>query len=257
MVCTYDQSRDQHHSLTATLAICMPFHPNNTFMPALSPGHLWQAIVLDDHPMVSRGVSEFLKHHARLAQVLSANDAAHCLTLTEQLGSEVIVIADFWLASGNAVTLINQLQQAPMVRVLVMSGDDDPLVEAQARSAGAHGFIVKQASPQVFESAVSAVIEGLGWFESSRAHNTAAQPGNRYAPRELGITRQELGLTLRQAQILQEILDGEPNKRIAQKLNISESTIKEHVTAILQKLGVSNRVAAITQLRGRKLIIHP
>jgi DNA-binding NarL/FixJ family response regulator len=228
------------------------------FMLPAPTAHLWQAIVLDDHPMVSRGVSEFLKHHARLAQVLSASDAAHCLTLTQQLGSEVIVIADFWLASGNAVPLIEQLlRQDPTVRILVMSGDDDPLVEAQAKLAGAHGFIVKQASPQVFESAVSAVIEGLGWFESTRSPLAASQASNRYAPRELGITRQELGMTLRQAQILQEILDGEPNKRIAQKLNISESTIKEHVIAILQKLGVSNRVAAITQLRGRRLVLDP
>ena len=71
---------------------------------------------------------------------------------------------------------------------------------------------------------------------------------------ELTITCTELGLTARQGQVLALLLDGMPNKRIAADLSVTENTVKEHVTGILYKLGVRNRVEAITKLRGRKLV---
>jgi DNA-binding NarL/FixJ family response regulator len=215
------------------------------------------AVVVDDHPMVSRGVSEFLKSHPKLAQVHSVGDAAQCLALLTQIGGAHLVIADFWLPGGDALSLIAQLRSHwPGTRLLVMSGDDDPAIEARVRQAAAHGFVRKHASPQDFEAAVSAVLEGMQWFSAARSSALPARlAGANYTPRELGITRTELGLTQRQAQILQGVLGGAPNKRIAQELGLSESTVKEHVTAILHKLGVNNRVAAITKMRGCKLVV--
>lgn len=64
---------------------------------------------------------------------------------------------------------------------------------------------------------------------------------------------QELGLTERQGQVLAMMLRGQPNKRIALALDISEQTVKEHVTNILARLGVANRMEAITLLRGRRI----
>jgi DNA-binding NarL/FixJ family response regulator len=215
------------------------------------------AVVVDDHPMVSRGVSEFLKSHPKLAQVHSVGDAAQCMALLEQLGGACLVIADFWLPAGDALALVTQLRGAwPKTRVLVMSGDDDPAIEERVRQAGANGFVRKHASPQDFEAATTAVLSGMQWFSVARASVLPARfSGTEYTPRELGIKRTELGLTQRQAQILQGVLGGAPNKRIAQDLGLSESTVKEHVTAILHKLGVSNRVAAITKMRGRRLVL--
>lgn len=71
--------------------------------------------------------------------------------------------------------------------------------------------------------------------------------------RELPLSARDLGLTDRQGQVLALMLRGLPNKQIAKELAISEQTTKEHVTAILGKLGVSNRVEAITLLHGRRL----
>ncbi len=215
------------------------------------------AVVVDDHPMVSRGVSEFLKSHPLLAQVHSVGDEAQCVALVQQLDGVALVVADFWLPGGDALGLIARLRKVwPDTRVLVMSGDDDPAIESRVRQAGAHGFLRKQASPELFEAAATALLGGLLWFESARQGAGPAQAKQEaYTPRELSIARTELGLTQRQAQILQGMLGGAPNKRIALELGLSESTVKEHVTGILQKLGVSNRVAAITKLRGRRLVL--
>ena len=71
---------------------------------------------------------------------------------------------------------------------------------------------------------------------------------------ELSISYKDLDLSSRQGQILNHVLQGLPNKRIAQLLCLSESTVKEHMTSILRKLKVTSRVEAITRLRGRKLV---
>jgi DNA-binding NarL/FixJ family response regulator len=73
--------------------------------------------------------------------------------------------------------------------------------------------------------------------------------------REWTVSAEELGLTPRQGEILGLLLQGLPNKRIALVLDVSESTVKEHVTGILHKLGVSSRVQAITCLHGRRLVL--
>jgi DNA-binding NarL/FixJ family response regulator len=64
------------------------------------------------------------------------------------------------------------------------------------------------------------------------------------------MSARELGITARQAQVLSLLLQGKSNRAIAQALNLSEYTVKEHVTALLQRLGASNRVALITRMRG-------
>ena len=93
------------------------------------------------------------------------------------------------------------------------------------------------------------MLEGKAWFEDSAGVEHLQRPS-----REWEVTAGDLGLTPRQGEILSLVLRGLPNKRIASALNISESTVKEHVTAILEKLGVRTRVEAITAMRGRRLV---
>jgi DNA-binding NarL/FixJ family response regulator len=160
-------------------------------------------------------------------------------------------VIDFWLADGTTAELVTQLRQhSPSTALLVLSGDDDPQVAALVKSCGAHGFVHKQQPPDVFALAVTEVLNGGTWFQAQAAGSM------RSSMRELPVTAAELGLSPRQGEILQFVLQGMPNKRIAQTLALSESTVKEHVTGILQKLGVANRVEAITKLRGRRLVIE-
>ena len=73
--------------------------------------------------------------------------------------------------------------------------------------------------------------------------------------RDLPVTPTELGLSMRQGEILALVLQGLPNKRIALQYDLSESTVKEHMSAILLRLGARTRVEAITRLRGRRLVL--
>jgi DNA-binding NarL/FixJ family response regulator len=206
------------------------------------------AIVLDDHPLVGHGMAQYL-------QSIRPDMTVHVTTTWEQTqrvmqaaGRPHLLVADVWLAEGSILQTLSQwVASCPGAPWLAISGDDDPSILQRVRSAGAHGFVHKQAPPEVFGQAFSTVLAGGEWYQPT---DTAG-----HRSREWAVTPTELGLTLRQGEILALVLRGLPNKRIALMLGLSESTVKEHLTGILERLGVKTRVEALTHLRGRRLVL--
>ncbi len=206
------------------------------------------AMICDDHPLVGRGLRELLKDHPYVASSICTASEKECLSYIADHGMPSIAVVDFWLSSDASEHLVKRLTSDwPALPILMMSSDDDPVVQIKCQQWGAKGFINKQASPGVIREAVSAVIQGLGWFMPLADQPTISPIRKNQWP----ITARELGLTNRQGQILAMLLEGLPNKRIAQNLNVTEATVKEHVTGVLQKLGVKSRVEAIAQLSDR------
>ncbi|MDP2419548.1 MAG: response regulator transcription factor [Hydrogenophaga sp.] len=209
-------------------------------------------IVLDDHPLVGRGMAQYLQSiHADMKVSVTAN-WDEVKDLLQSRGCPLMLVADVWLASSSSLGLLAQWRlhcgETPW---LAMSGDDDPSVQQRVQMAGAQGFVHKQASPEDFGRAFAALLEGQRWFESDASHWSSAP-----RTREWDVTPAELGLTPRQGEILALVLRGLPNKRIALKLGVSESTVKEHLTGILERLGVRTRVEVLTHLRGRRLVLE-
>lgn len=215
-------------------------------------GSTLHTLVLDDHPLVGRGIAHYLEGArpdlaVRVAQSWQEGDA-----LVQAHGCPRVLVVDIWLAEGNSLDNVGRwLAQCPGASWLAMSGDDDPQVAERARAAGAHGFVHKQAPAETFGKAFDAILAGHSWFEAPPAAAKDTAP-----PREWEVTPAELGLTQRQGEILALVLRGLSNKRIAQMLGISESTVKEHLTGIMERLGVRSRVEAITVLRGRRLTLQ-
>jgi DNA-binding NarL/FixJ family response regulator len=207
------------------------------------------ALIVDDHPLVGRGMAELLKTFELLSAVHSVGDAQAARELAARFGAPAIAVVDFWLNDGSSVELIAQIRALyPTTAVLVISADASAEVQAKIKHIGAHGFIDKQASAEAFGQAILAVLGGMTHFDAESSATSAIRSY------DLPVTAQELGLSPRQGQILGLVLQGLPNKRIAQNLSLSESTVKEHITGILHKLSVSNRVEIITKLRGRRLV---
>lgn len=208
-------------------------------------------IILDDHPLVGRGMAQYLQSTHPELTVRVAALWADVQQLIAASGCPLMLVADVWLSDSNSLLALAQWSaECPGTPWLAISGDDDPLMRQRVRSAGAQGFVHKQASPDVFGRAFSDVLGGGEWYEPEVGADTLA-----YRPREWSVTPAELGLTPRQGEIFTLVLRGLPNKRIALMLDLSESTVKEHVTGILERLGVRTRVEAITLLRGRRLIV--
>lgn len=207
------------------------------------------AIVLDDHPLVGRGMAQYLQAVRPELLVHVATAWAQVQQYLQASSCPLVLVADVWLADSNSLaTLAQWRRQCPATPWLAISGDDDPLMQARVRSAGAQGFVHKQSAPEVFGLAFAAVLAGRQWFETS-LEISANQP------REWAVSPVELGLTPRQGEILALVLRGLPNKRIAQMLSLSESTVKEHLTGIFERLGVKSRVEVLTNLRGRQLVL--
>ena len=206
------------------------------------------ALVIDDHPLVAQGIEQLLMRIPPIDKVTMVSSAAEGLSAIAATGAPLMVMMDFWLEEGSSTHFVaNILTLAPQTRVLMMSGDNHPTLAGKVRAAGAHGLVHKSCTPEQFMQVVKDLLGGAPWVEHISPQLSAQQ---RASSTQLSMSGRELGLTQRQTQVLDLILKGKPNKAIAQALNLSEYTVKEHVTAILQKLECTNRVELITQLQG-------
>jgi len=207
------------------------------------------ALVLDDHPLSASGIADFLLSHCGFGTARSVSNVAEFWVALDPAKPLSLAVVDFWLPDGASLSLLVELKQrCPTTRLLAISADDDAAVLDKVRLAGADGFLHKQESPEVFGRAVAALLQGDSWF-----HGGVKFAGREFPNKELPVTAAELGLTARQGQVLAMMLKGLPNKRIALNLSLSEQTVKEHVTGILERLDVRNRIEVITKLRGRRL----
>lgn len=207
------------------------------------------ALVVDDHPLVARGIADYLRTHCGLDRADAITRVTDVWEHIGQYGPPTMALVDFWLPDGTALPLLSRLRgDHPATRLLVISGDDDPAVRDKVHRLAVDGFLLKQAEPAVFAQAVQAVLEGLAWFDAPRLADESAS-----GSRDLPLSPAELGLTPRQGKVLALMLKGLPNKRVAQALSLTEQTVKEHVSGILERLGARNRIELITRLRGKKI----
>lgn len=208
------------------------------------------AIVLDDHPLVLQGMMQLLRSAHLDLDILAASTWDQMQSHVSSSCLPQILVTDVWLAEENSLqNLKSWIALYPSVPCLAISGDDDPAILQRVRDAGAQGFVHKQEPPEIFVQAFDLVLSGGEWFPF------ASGAGKGSGPREWTVSPDDLGLTVRQGEILSLVLRGLPNKRIALMLGLSESTVKEHLTGILGRMGVRTRVEILTHLRGRKLVL--
>ncbi len=206
-------------------------------------------LICDDHPVVGRGLVELLKGHPLIDACIYTSSTQLCLDHIETHDLPALVIVDFWILGDTSRELVWALK-LKRLPVLVISADDDPMIQQKSQEWGADGFISKQSSPGVVIEAVSCLIKGLGWFmpmQAAQVHHDSVQRNR------IPVSARELGLTPRQGEILVQILEGYPNKKIADLLFLSEATVKEHITGIFQRLNVKSRVELISRLKHRKI----
>ncbi|MEG5563086.1 response regulator transcription factor [Enterobacter ludwigii] len=205
-------------------------------------GHNY-ALVVDDHPLVASGIANFLITHCRFKQAYVVTNEEDCYRHIRENGPPRLLVIDFWLSSGTALKLLKEVKQRyPQVRLLVVSGDENNDIWQKVHTAGGHGFVLKSEPPELFSRAVFALADNLTWFPC--ANECAVKTNNEQLSK--------FNLTPRQIDVLNMIMRGLPNKRIAAQLSISEPTVKEHISNILKKIGVNSRVEAITLLHGKR-----
>ena len=200
-----------------------------------------KVIIADDHPLFRTALKQAIIECIDDAQTLEAECFSDLLTAIERNPSLEIVFLDLHMPGNNGFTGLTQLQNHyPDLVVIMVSSDDNNDTMQKAINFGAAAFIPKSADLQMISTAIDCVLEGDIWLPECVENNVDQQ--TLIAHRRLA--KQLAQLTPQQYIVLTQIADGQLNKQIAYDLDIKETTVKKHVSAILSKLEVNNRTLA-------------
>jgi DNA-binding NarL/FixJ family response regulator len=188
-------------------------------------------IIADDHPLFRAALRHAVTRVWSSAEVIEASSAAEARAALAD-GAEALLL-DLHMEDSNGLTVLMDLRQDfPALPIAIVSGSEEPRVYSAASQLGAAAFIPKSAGLDQMREALAAVRDGDNWF-----------------PESDGLEDKDLdrmaSLTPAQRRILGSIRQGLLNKQIAHELDISEATVKAHITAIFRKLGVGNRTQAV------------
>ena len=201
-----------------------------------------RVLVVDDQPLVRSGFRMVLEERADLELVGEAADGVEALELARELDPDVILM-DVRMPNLDGVEATRQLvESGTRARILVLTTFDlDEYVYAAIR-AGASGFLLKDVEPAELVDAIRVVAAGNSLFGPAATERLVTRFAQQPAP-DAGRTLDEL--TEREKEILTLLASGLSNAELADKLFLSETTVKTHVSSILRKLHVRDRVQAV------------
>jgi DNA-binding NarL/FixJ family response regulator len=196
-----------------------------------------RVVLVDDHPIVRAGIRHLLEKAADIVIAGEASDGKEALQLVEELNPDVLLL-DMEMPGLSGVQVAEQLHKAgARVRILALSAYDDKQYIQELLAKGAAGYLIKEEAPEAIVEAVRGVARGeRGWLSRRVAAKISAWMGEAEQDRK--------GLTTREIQVLQGIVDGKTNQEIGLALSISEKTVEKHLEAVYNKLGVASRVEA-------------
>ncbi len=198
-------------------------------------------IIADDHPLFRTALKQAVNQCLDNAGILEAENVEQLLTLIEQNSQLEIVFLDLHMPGNDGFTALSKLQNHHSDLLVVMvSSDESPEIMQKAIGFGAAAFIPKSADLSVIAEAVEQVLDGEIWLPQG----IDIEPSNEETQKNKKLAAQLSQLTPQQYTVLSMIADGQLNKQIAYDLEIKETTVKKHVSAILEKLEVTNRTMA-------------
>ena len=203
-------------------------------------------LVVDDHPVVRRGLRAMLESETWVAEVLEASTVADAVR-EAVAGRADVVAMDFALPDGDGIEATRRILAArPATRIVMLTMTDDHDVVLKALHAGAAGFVVKDDDPDVVIDALRTAGNG-GVVLGPSITATVLSGISRGTARELPAPFDRL--TPREREIVAHLLTGESNAEIARHLTVSEKTIRNQLTAVSAKLGVTDRTQAVIRAR--------
>ena len=205
-----------------------------------------RVLLVDDHALFRKGIASLLTGEPGFEVVGEAGDGLQAVALAKELMPDVIVM-DVNMPRASGLDATRQITEAlPYVKIVMLTVSEDDQDLFDAVRCGAHGYLLKKIEPKALFDTLRRVMRGeasisrmmaaklMGEIRRDAANRTGsgANPNPALSPREIGV--------------LELVTEGKSNKEIAATLGIAENTVKNHLTNILEKLHLENRVQAAT-----------
>jgi len=207
---------------------------------SVSDTQLHRLVIADDHPLFRGALREAVSGVLGHAEIGEAATFEEVTDLLERGGEVDLILLDLHMPGVRGFSGLMYLRaQYPSVPVVVVSADDDPAVIRRCMEFGASGFFPKTLGADALRAALARVLQGEVWTppDIDFARDADAESAAMIA--------RLATLTPQQVRVLMMLSGGLLNKQIAYQLGVSEATVKAHVSAILQKLGVDSRTQAV------------
>jgi DNA-binding NarL/FixJ family response regulator len=208
-------------------------------------------LVIDDHVLIRESLRGVLREVRPEAVVLEATNAKEAMRLVAEHSALGLVLLDLGLPDRDGFEVLGEIRERhPTLPVVVLSGHNDRASVVRSLDLGALGFIPKTVQHQVLVSAINLVLSGGVYIPpeilSRQESHPLAEPGTAQgAAKGPAASPRELGLTDRQVEVLALMMQGKSNKAIGRVLDLAEPTVRNHVTAVLKALNVTNRTEAV------------
>ena len=207
---------------------------------------MYKILIADDHPLFREAIHNGISDGFPGSDVMETADLDSALALTQDHDDLDLILLDLNMPGMHGLNgLINLRNESPTIPVVIVSAEQDKQIVLQAITYGAVGFITKSSPRLQMTEAIQQILNGNVYLPPDIIR-TQKNPSQRrlndnpsFAPELLQ------ALTRKQLLVLERMTKGESNKQIAYTLEIAETTVKAHVSAILRKLNVHNRVQAI------------
>jgi two-component system NarL family response regulator len=218
----------------------LDFAPAASYPPDIAGGYL-RVLVADDHPVVRRALVDAINNEPDMRVICESGNGRDAVTKAAAEQPDVCLL-DLRMPEMDGIQTMKSIQErVPNARMVIFSSYNTQEDVYRAIEAGAQGYVLKEAPVEDIIASVRAVAGGGIWI----SNNVGAKLAKRVSDQDL---------TPREREVLRVLAAGKSNKEIGCIFNISEATVKVHVTHILEKLHVSCRAEAITAAAKRGLV---
>ena len=211
-----------------------------------------KVMLVDDHALIREGIKQLLEFDGSIDVIEQASDGAECLEKLQHVQPDILLL-DINMPNVNGIEVLEEIKKKNIpVKVLMLTVHSEAEYLVQAVDIGANGYILKDSGSEELKKAIQSVMEGDSYIQPSLIPSLNSRLVNRDIDKE-----KIAALTKREMEILTQIAGGMFNKEIAMNLNISERTVKNHISNIFKKIDVSDRTqAAVFAIRNNLISIH-
>lgn len=196
-------------------------------------------MLADDHVLMREGIRQLLEFDGSIEVIAEANDGVECIEKLKVVHPQILLL-DINMPKKNGIEVLEEIKNKKInVKVLILTVHGEVEYLLKAVDIGVDGYILKDSESSELKRAINAVIEGESYIQPKLIPSL----NNRLVARDMDKDKID-SLTGREIEVLSQVANGKFNKEIATSLNISERTVKNHISNIFKKIGVSDRTQA-------------